>query len=90
VAASQFNLPGETLSEGRKRACFILKLIDQHIGETVLICSHGDLYMMTGSVLCIDIDTATAFHFITLVQRVRMRGNHWKVVALNRITTDCE
>ena len=91
---SQFNPPGgKKLGEVRKRAdAFIKKLIVEHIGESILICSHGDfMRMMIGSMLQIDIDAATAFHFDNASYSVfELTDNHWKVVALNRIAPDCE
>lgn len=91
---SQFDPPGgDKLSEVRKRAdAFIQKLIIEHIGESILICSHGDfMRMMIGSMLQIDIDAATAFFFSNASYSVfELTDNHWKVIALNRIATDCK
>ena len=91
---SQFDPPGGVkLSEVRKRADgFIEKLIVEHIGESILVCSHGDfMRMLVGSMLQIDIDSATAFHFDNASYSVfELTDNQWKFVALNRIATDCE
>jgi broad specificity phosphatase PhoE len=81
------------LGEVRKRAdIFLQKLIPEHLGESVLIVSHGDfMRMMTSVILQIDIDSATAFHFDNASYSVfELTENRWKVNTLNRIATDCE
>jgi len=89
---SQFIPPGgEKLWEVRKRAdAFIQNLIDQYSGETILACSHGDcMRMLVGSMLQIDIDAATAFHFDNASYSVfEFTDSHWKVIALNRDTAE--
>lgn len=91
---SQFVPPGgEMLREVRKRAdSFIEKLVATHRGEAVLVCSHGDcMRMLTGSMLQIDIDAATAFHFNNASYSVfELTDDRWKVIALNRVAADCE
>jgi broad specificity phosphatase PhoE len=86
---SQLDLPGgEMLKEVRLRADeFIKDLVAEHIGESVLACSHGDLMrMMVSSLLNIDIDTAQAFYFDNASYSVfEHTGGRWKVVAINRV-----
>jgi broad specificity phosphatase PhoE len=90
---SFFDPPGgEKLGNVRKRADGIVeKLVKEHMGEAVLICSHGDfMRMLVGSLLQIDVDSATAFHFDNASYSVfEYIDNHWKVFAINRIA-DCD
>ncbi len=84
---------GQKLGEVRKLADEVIKKITaEHAGKSVMICSHGDfMRMMVGSLLQIDIDTATAFHFDNASYSVfELTDGHWKVVALNRIAAGCE
>jgi len=89
---SFFDPPGGTkLGEVRKRADgFIEQLLREHLGESVVACSHGDfMRMMIGSMLQIDIDTATAFHFDNASYSVfEFLDDHWRVIAINRIVID--
>ncbi len=90
---SQFDPPGgQKLSEVRERADAVIdKIVARHRGESVLVCSHGDfMRMMIGSILQIDVDMATAFHFDNASYSVfEFTDNRWKIIALNRIATDC-
>ncbi len=91
---SQFAPPGgERLGQVRQRAQAILeKLIAEHMGEAVLVCSHGDwMRMMVGVLLEIDPDMATAFHFDNASYSVfEFAHDRWRVVALNRTVNGCE
>lgn len=91
---SLFEPPGgEKLAEVRKRAkAFLDDLVANHLGESILLCSHGDfMRMLVGVLLQIDIDAATAFHFDNASYSVfELTDNQWKVLALNRIATGCE
>ncbi len=86
---SQFVPPGgQTLPEVRQRADAVIRqLVDAHLGETILMCSHGDfMRMLTGSILQIDSDAAMAFYFDNASYSVfEFIEGHWKVLALNRI-----
>ncbi len=90
---SQFDPPGgQKLGEVRSRAdAFLRKVIAEHPGETVLICSHGDfMRQMVGSILQIDVDKATAFYFDNASYSVfEYNAGRWKVITLNRIAADC-
>lgn len=90
---SHFDPPGgQKLGEVRSRAeAFLQKVLDEHHGEAVLICSHGDfMRQMVGSILQIDVDKATAFHFENASYSVfEFNGDQWRVVALNRIAMAC-
>ncbi len=91
---SQFSPPGgQMLPEVRKRAdAVIRRLVEEHMGESIMICSHGDfMRVLTGSMLQIDIDAATAFHFDNASYSVfEYLDKRWKVIAINRIATACE
>ncbi len=91
---SLFEPPGgERLDEVRKRAkAFLDDLSTNHIGESILLCSHGDfMRMLVGVLLQIDIDAAIAFHFDNASYSVfELMNNQWKVLALNRIATSCD
>ncbi len=80
------------LNDVRKRAdAFLQKIVDKHRAGVVLVCSHGDLMrQMVGSMLQIDVDKATAFHFDNASYSVfEYDDNTWKVIALNRVVPDC-
>jgi len=91
---SHFQPPGgQTLNEMRVRVEGVVRrLVESHLGQAVLIVSHGDfMRLMVGSMLGIDTDTAAAFHFNNASYSVfEYTDRHWKVIALNRIATDCE
>lgn len=93
LPVSHFDPPGgQKLSEVRSRAdAFLRKIIDEQLGEVVLVCSHGDfMRQMVGSILQIDVDKATTFHFDNASYSIfEYNDNHWKVIALNRIANDC-
>ncbi len=90
---SHFDPPGgQRLGEVRSRAdAFLQKVIDEHRGETVLVCSHGDfIRQMVGSILQIDVDKATAFQFDNASYSVfECNDGRWKVMAMNRVAADC-
>jgi broad specificity phosphatase PhoE len=91
---SQFDPPGgEKLGEVRSRAeAFLQMLVEQHTGESILACSHGDcMRMLTGVMLQVELDAATAFHFDNASYSIfEWAGSRWRVIALNRTATDCE
>jgi len=91
---SRFHPPGgQKLCEVRDRADEVIrKITAEHLGEAVMVCSHGDfLRQVVGSILQIDIDTATAFYFDNASYSVfEFADQHWKVVAINRTATPCE
>jgi probable phosphoglycerate mutase len=86
---SAFHPPGgATLGETRQRAeAVIRRLVEEHRGESVLICSHGDfMRMLVSAILQIDSDAATAFHFDNASYSVfEYKDRQWKALALNRI-----
>lgn len=86
---SQLTPPhGEKLEQVRQRAdSFIKYLLEEHLGESILACSHGDLMrMLVSSVLQINVDTAQAFYFDNASYSVfEYNDQQWKIITSNRI-----
>ena len=79
---------GETLAEVRNRADkFLARVLRDHKGETVVVCSHGDfMRMMVGSMLALSIDQASQFFFNNASYSLfEHDGRAWKAIFTNRI-----
>jgi broad specificity phosphatase PhoE len=79
---------GETLGDVRKRAEeFLVQILTDHIGETVVVCSHGDfMRMLVGSMLNLTIDQASQFFFNNASYSLfEHDGRAWKAIFTNRI-----
>lgn len=79
---------GETLKDVRKRADeFLAQVLTDHMGETVVVCSHGDfIRMLVGSMLNLSIDQASQFFFNNASYSLfEHDGRVWKAIFTNRI-----
>jgi len=90
---SEFIPPGgdalEAVSRRAQRA--VERITARHMGQTVVVCSHGDfMRMMVGAMLKLPIDAAAAFHFDNASYSVFEHcEQQWRVLTINRVAGDC-
>jgi broad specificity phosphatase PhoE len=79
---------GETLTEVRQRAEeFLHQLTLNYQGQTVLVCTHGDLMRALLSLLQqTDIETASKIFFENASYSImELENGSWKLIALNQL-----
>ena len=84
---------GEKLSDVRQRACqAVAELIEKHMGQCVVVCSHGDfMRMMMSCMLGISIDQANCLRFENASYTiVEWDGATWNVMAMSCLPILCE
>jgi len=84
---------GEKLSDVRQRACqAVAELIEKHMGQCVVVCSHGDfMRMMMSCMLGITIDQANYLRFENASYTiVEWDGATWNVMAMSCLPILCE
>ncbi|CAG1007739.1 putative phosphoglycerate mutase [Anaerolineales bacterium] len=78
---------GENLLEVRQRAAaFLTDVIANYLGQTVLVCSHGDfMRALMSLILQISIEEASGIHFDNASYSIlEFENGHWSPVALNQ------
>jgi broad specificity phosphatase PhoE len=70
----------------------IARIIEEHMGQSIIICSHGDfMRMMFGAMMKLTIETASAVHFDNASYSVfEFSEQQWKILTINRVAVNCE